>query len=686
MTDLERLWDDLPVGPAPTDRIVRRGRAESRGARRRVLLRPVGSLVVLGSLAAGFLAAAHVAGPPPLGPGGPGGASGGATIAEPAAFHGELVAAGSCAALLEHYVEQAEGLVGAGGWVHPSPAFDGWAPVRDAVVFGAAPVPTSARAQLGGSSPTTSRATSSETGTNVQEAGVDEPDVVKTDGETLYRLDEETLEAYDVTGPEVELLGKIRLEGTGSSGLLLAGDTVVVIEGVGEHEGDADPGDTGSHGVTRVYGVDVADPAAMTVSTRLDLDAGTVAVRQHGGTVRLVLSTGLPDLDFVHPGRDGGMSNREALRRNRELVRATTIGDWLPSGAVDRGPDQQLSDCADVAVPRDDLDLGTTTVLGFPAGDPAAWDVTAVAARATTTYASTRHLYLASAPPVAWGWGACRERCPWVVPDRDGADPASGRTHVFDFELTETGTRYVGAGEVEGAVQDRWAIDESDDVLRLAVSPTHTTGDFNSVVTLRREGGALAEVGRLDRLGVGETIQSVRWFDDLAIVVTFRQVDPLYTVDLTDPARPALLGKLKVPGFSEYLHPLGPHRIIGLGQGPSSAGRGWGAQAGLFRVTDLTDPRRLSVVDYPTATQARAGADPRQFTWLPGRRTALTVLTHGGRATAGWVSVLTVANSTLSNRMVEVEPSSDVASVRLVPLPDERVVLITDDVEYLALE
>ena len=68
-----------------------------------------------------------------------------------------------------------------------------------------------------------------------------------------------------------------------------------------------------------------------------------------------------------------------------------------------------------------------------------------------------------------------------------------------------------------------------------------------------------------------EQIKSVRWFDDLAIVVTFRQVDPLYAVDLTDPEHPRLLGELKIPGFSEYLHPLGGRRLIGLGQDADAA-------------------------------------------------------------------------------------------------------------------
>ena len=72
---------------------------------------------------------------------------------------------------------------------------------------------------------------------------------------------------------------------------------------------------------------------------------------------------------------------------------------------------------------------------------------------------------------------------------------------------------------------------------------------------------------------MNETIESMRWFDGLAIMVTFRQVDPLYAVDLTDPAAPTLMGSLKIPGFSEYLHPLGSQRLVGIGQDADASGR-----------------------------------------------------------------------------------------------------------------
>jgi hypothetical protein len=211
------------------------------------------------------------------------------------------------------------------------------------------------------------------------------------------------------------------------------------------------------------------------------------------------------------------------------------------------------------------------------------------------------------------------------------------------------------------------------------VGPSHQTGNFSSVLTLREDGDALEEIGRVDRLGVDEEIKAVRWFDGLAIVVTFRQVDPLYAVDLSDPGNPELLGELKIPGFSEYLHPISGQRLIGIGQDASLQGRLRGAQAALFDVDDLTDPRRTDVVGYRRGSLAGAATDPRQFTWLPGRDTALTVVSDGWTGRTGWVSVLSVSGEQLDNRMVEVEHGADVDSVRLVPLPDGRVVLLTGD-------
>jgi uncharacterized secreted protein with C-terminal beta-propeller domain len=258
-----------------------------------------------------------------------------------------------------------------------------------------------------------------------------------------------------------------------------------------------------------------------------------------------------------------------------------------------------------------------------------------------------------------------------------------GDTFLFDFEVEGTRATHVASGEVEGSISDRWAMDEAGGVLRVAVGPTSETGNFNSVVTFERDGQDLVEIGRLDDLGRNEDLKSVRWFDGLAILVTFRQLDPLYAVDLTDVERPRLIAKLKIPGFSEYLHPLGPKRLVGVGQGPSFGGRGWGAQVGLFNVADLENVHRMNVQHYAANTSALAGTDPRSFTFINEHRTVLTVIRRGG---VGYLSVLKIEDGELLNRMVQVEYGDDIEQVRAVPLPDGRVVLVTgEDVEFFEL-
>jgi hypothetical protein len=113
--------------------------------------------------------------------------------------------------------------------------------------------------------------------------------------------------------------------------------------------------------------------------------------------------------------------------------------------------------------------------------------------------------------------------------------------------------------------------------------------------------------------------------------------------------------------------------------GQSGARLGSGAQAALFDVSDLADPRRIDTVEYAPGTEAGAASDPRQFTWLPGRRTVLTVVAKGYPGRTGWVSVLRLDEGRMHSRMVEVEHGADVADVRLVPLPDGRVVLVTGE-------
>jgi hypothetical protein len=620
---------------------------------RRPLLTAAVTVAVIAALAGAFLAGTAVtsSSPEPAEP-----AADSQTLAAApgpvpaAALNAPVSFADSCDTLLAAYVERGTELVGPWGWdqglyglASPVAEMDAGAMRATSPVAGAA-------------APVSQRATSGDSGTNVQEVGVDEPDVVKTDGELLVRLDDGVLTTYDVTGgDEPTVLGRLVLSGARYGELLLSGSTATVVAG----QDDA---------TTRVLTVDLADPAAPVLSAISELEGRLLEARLHGSTVRVVIAGGLPDLPFVHPSRR--RTDREATLANADLVRATTIDDWLPGS---------LLDCSDVAVPQEAAGLDTVAVVGFDAAEPDDRSVQGVLTAADVAYFSADHLYLAAGHGSGW-WGCCAATTRTYGPVDDSL---AGSTTLHDLALDGTGTTYLASGRVDGYVADRWAMDEYDGVLRLAVGETRLTGNFSSVVTLEQDGPALVELGRVDGLGVNEQIESVRWFDALAIVVTFRQTDPLYAVDLTDAAAPTLLGELKIPGFSEYLHPLGSMRMIGVGQGPGENGRGWGAQVGLFDVTDLTDPRRLDVLAYAPGTQALAGVDPRQLTWLPDSRTVLTVVVRGR---TGWVSVIHLDDGTMSDRMVEVEHGSDVSAVRTVPLPDGRVVLVTgSDVSYFAV-
>ncbi|WP_340536944.1 beta-propeller domain-containing protein [Nocardioides sp. GXZ039] len=668
MTDLERAWDDLPVGPAPVDAIVREARREAAASARRRpavrLKRSLTGIAALGGLAAAFVAGSLVANPSGSGSGGgtTGGADGAAgSDVTPAAFHGELQEPGSCDDLLQHYVDRGVDRVTPWGWDDPMMEW----------YYDASPIPAP------GSEARTGRdlasADPSATGTNVQEAEVDEPDHVKTDGSILVRLRGAVLTTYDVTGSEVTRLGSLDLGDFHDGEILLTGDRVLAIgnDGTPPRFGRSYLGPVGSSPQTRVLTIDLADPAAPALEQTVDYDAELIAARQHGDDVRLVLSKGLPDLDFQR--------GRGRLADNREVVRQSTLDDWLPHISVDGGEPTALLDCDRVALPRAELGLATMAVVGF--GSAAAGDVEALglAGDAPLTYESADHLYLASSGS-GDGWGQCWDRC---LPTSLRSS-SEGTTHVYDFALDGTGASYLGAGEVEGYVRDRWSMDEADGVLRLAVGSSSETGDWNSIVTLRAEDDALVEVGRIDRLGVGEDIKAVRWFDDLAILVTFRQIDPFYVVDLADDAAPTLLGELKIPGYSGYLHPLGPRRLIGIGLSGTSQ-----AQAGLFDVTDLTDPRRLDTATLGHNAWPLAPEDPRQFTWMRDQRIALTVVV--GRRGEAHVAELRLGGGRIHESLTSVEHGRDASAVRLVPLASGpsagKVVLVTgEDASFYDLD
>jgi uncharacterized secreted protein with C-terminal beta-propeller domain len=180
--------------------------------------------------------------------------------------------------------------------------------------------------------------------------------------------------------------------------------------------------------------------------------------------------------------------------------------------------------------------------------------------------------------------------------------------------------RYVASGTVPGYLLGQFALDEYQGDLRVATTleavraPTEMQSRV-SVLALR--GDRLVGVGEVGGLGRGETIRAVRFIGPLGYVVTFRQTDPLYVVDLSRPESPAVAGELKLPGYSAYLHPIGDGLLLGLGQNADADGRQLGLQLSLFDVTDPAHPRRLDRVALPGG-YSDVEADHHAFTYAGG--------------------------------------------------------------------
>ncbi|NHZ70984.1 MAG: hypothetical protein GWP18_05015, partial [Proteobacteria bacterium] len=232
-------------------------------------------------------------------------------------------------------------------------------------------------------------------------------------------------------------------------------------------------------------------------------------------------------------------------------------------------------------------------------------------AEGQTVYASSENLYVATAPWMAW---------PIATFAEDGSGPETLTTQIHMFDISDPReASYVASGEVDGTLLSQWSMDEYKGTLRVVVTnetPWWNSSDVpdSAVITLQREGEQLIEVGSVDGLGKNERVYAVRFIADKGYVVTFRQVDPLYVVDLADPTNPTVTGELKINGYSAYLHPIGEDLLLGVGQDATEEGRTQGTQVSVFDVSDPTNPQRLARMTFDDS-QSQAEWDTHAFLW-----------------------------------------------------------------------
>lgn len=583
------------------------------------------------------------------------------TSVRPVGFGSRLEFFGDCPALLDYMQTEASARVTAwglgGGGIYYGDGERVFADTTDSAATQAesAPAPDAGSGDF--------------SGTNTQEIGVDEGDIVETDGRFVYVANTDGLRIVSVVDAEVVADPGLP---EGSHQLLLDGSRLVVV--TSSWSGSPD---------TIVSLFDVSDPTNPSLLRRSHLEGNVVATRSVDGVARLVISTSFDQrLAFVQPNQFG-LDEQSALERNREIIAGSSIDDWLPrrfdeSADGGFGPMTPVLACEDVAAPGQFAGLGLTWIASLDVqGDGTPVGSAGIVSTGDTVYASTDNLYIAT-QNWDWQWGGpvpmpveetqvaidaaessagdaapapvtsaptettpappttevestttevspettestTTEVSPETTVEPDVVGPPPTLIHQFSLDAGTAAT-YVASGEVDGRLLNQFAMSEYNGDLRVATT-TDNWGGFgdrseSTVFVLRPYGTDLEQISSVSGLGKGEQIHSVRFIDDVGYVVTFRQTDPLYVIDLSDPANPVLRGELKIPGYSAYLHPVGDGLLLGVGQDATDEGRTTGTQLSLFDVSDPTNPQRISTL--PIGGQSEAEWDHKAFLyWQP---------------------------------------------------------------------
>jgi uncharacterized secreted protein with C-terminal beta-propeller domain len=467
--------------------------------------------------------------------------------------------------------------------------------------------------------------------TNTQVEGVDEADIVETDGERIYLVSENELVVVDSwPADETHVLARFTLEGFPYEMFVHEGRAVVFSQTAdprrppeeshcGDHYarwGYYYPCYSGGTQFTKITVVDLGPEAASpSVVREVFVQGHYRSARRHDTQVRAVIRNWgfyfdwqLPQVwEYLHP--DGSYVELTPAQARERIYawRADALAaidekpleDWLPAmlerdgGALRDVP----VDCGRFYVTRPGIaEYGMTQIAGLDLADgDAAPTRTGIWGSAQELYANHETLLLAQADYSAYYRAYLEE-----------ADEISVSTILHRFALTDGGgTAYEASGVVPGTLVDQFSLDERDGIVRVATTEnrwipwwTREGGEWvepppsrNRVFTLERDGRALSILGQTEVLAEGERIFSARFMgDELAYVVTFRQVDPLFAIDLSDPAHPVVLGELKIPGFSNYMHPLGEGHLLTIGREATEDGRVQGLALQIFDVRDPTAP------------------------------------------------------------------------------------------------
>ncbi|PZD94457.1 hypothetical protein DNH61_18880 [Paenibacillus sambharensis] len=440
--------------------------------------------------------------------------------------------------------------------------------------------------------------TDSHSSTNVQVEGVDEADWAKTDGRFIYQLSGSRVfitDIRDAADPKLAATLTYKEEDHFYPQQLYADGKHLIVIGQyqqpiaiepGPGDGSTDKAVTADNEVLRTRSSELWMPMRSSIRTLIyeisgsgqpalkrqtQMEGNYLTSRKIGSSLYVLTNK----FNYPYRALEGEENNSAAYEPVYSDSLSGGTGDQrlLPLDKIRYFPES----------PESSMLLVGSVNLSKPEEE---LQVSAYMGSGQTVYASARHLYVA------------------IAKYEDGHNTVKQTTVIHKFRLDQGKTVYIGEGSVPGGVLNQFSMDEHNGYFRIAT----TSGDMwasgeaasrNNLYVLDEQ---LARAGTLEGLAPGERIYSVRFMGERAYMVTFRNVDPLFAIDLRNPFEPSVLGQLKIPGYSDYLHPYDEHHLIGFGKetitlpakgsGPDEVTAFYqGMKIALFDVTDVSQPK-----------------------------------------------------------------------------------------------
>ncbi len=418
--------------------------------------------------------------------------------------------------------------------------------------------------------------------TNIQVEGVDEADIVKNDDQYVYVVKDSTIRIVEAYPPismvEVENITFANADFYPVE-MYVDGDQLIVIGNTSDYMGYflEDAGEQAYTEMVEVYIFDISDRSNAVLSRQLAFEGYSATSRKVDDMLYVVTNKYMNYwLDWSEL-EDEEILPLYADTQEDEVLTACGCGDVMFA------PGAETSDYMVVAgIPLDDVtsEVETEVVLGYSGA----------------IYASRDNLYITESyySPAFWdAWDAT-----W-----------DDETIVHKIRLGQGNMAYLGSGIVPGRTLNQFSMDENDGYFRIATTQGSTWDETNpSTNNLYILDGDLTVAGKVEGLAPGEEIYSARFIGDRAYMVTFKTVDPLFVIDVEDPKAPKVLGELKIPGYSDYLHPYDEDHLIGFGLDAEAFTEeemvemgiegAWfqGIKLAMFDVTDVANPQELHKV------------------------------------------------------------------------------------------